>query len=142
MPALDFPASPSTGQIFTSGSVTWSYTGTYWTILGSVGSDTPWTNFTFQNGFSNGAGQAAQYRKVGDNVEVRFHLTPGTNGAVAFTLPVGFRPPGYMDIPAIAYNGVHNVANCFVTTSGTIAISWSASSVTGVSSSFQFSVTP
>jgi hypothetical protein len=34
--AIDFPASPTNGQTFTSGSVTYTYDGTKWTALTAV----------------------------------------------------------------------------------------------------------
>ena len=40
--AIDFPASPTNGQTFTSGSVTYTYDGTKWTALASGGSS-QWT---------------------------------------------------------------------------------------------------
>lgn len=55
---------------------------------------TAWTAVTFQNGWSNFGGgyQAAQYRKIGDVVQVRGLIKSGTVGSAAFTLPAGFRP--------------------------------------------------
>lgn len=54
-----------------------------------------WTAVTFQNSWMDyGAGyQTVQYRKVGDIVYLRGLMRNGTLAAVAFTLPVGFRPP-------------------------------------------------
>lgn len=65
---------------------------------GIYGSPTPWTAVTFQNGWINygGAYQTAQYRKVGDEVQVRGTIKSGTQMTVAFTLPAGFRPPAKM----------------------------------------------
>jgi len=56
---------------------------------------TAWTPVTFTGGWVNfgGAYQTAQYRKVGDVVQMRGVIKSGTMGAAAATLPVGFRPP-------------------------------------------------
>lgn len=56
---------------------------------------TPWTAPTLLNSWVNmgGALQVAQYRKVGDMVQIRGAVQNGTIGLVVFTLPVGFRPP-------------------------------------------------
>ena len=42
MAAIDFPNSPTTGQLFTEGDITWEWTGTVWqgqgtTIAGPAG---------------------------------------------------------------------------------------------------------
>lgn len=37
MPAIDFPASPTTGQTFSSGGKTWTYNGTGWTLNNAGG---------------------------------------------------------------------------------------------------------
>jgi hypothetical protein len=56
---------------------------------------TAWTAVTFSGGWSNNVApyQTAQYRKIGDLVYLRGSIDGGTLGGVAFTLPVGFRPP-------------------------------------------------
>lgn len=56
---------------------------------------TAWTNVTPINGYSQFASAPAQYRKLGDNVQLRGRLVVGsaTFGVPAFTLPAGFRPP-------------------------------------------------
>jgi len=59
---------------------------------------TAWTAVTFQNGWSNLVG-LCQYRKVGDMVQVRGIIKGGTSGSVAFTMPVGFRPPQTVRFP-------------------------------------------
>jgi len=56
-----------------------------------------WTGVTFSNGWNNMSGWSpVQYRKMGDMVYLRGNATGGTVGTVAFTLPVGFRPPGHL----------------------------------------------
>jgi hypothetical protein len=41
MTAIDFPNSPTVGQLFTVGDVTWEWTGTVWQGLGTVGDTGP-----------------------------------------------------------------------------------------------------
>lgn len=55
---------------------------------------TAWTNVTvFTNSWvSYGAGYTPQYRKVGDEVQMRGLMKLGSISVAAFTLPVGFRP--------------------------------------------------
>jgi len=62
-------------------------------ILGSMA--TAWTAVSFSNSWVNyGSGfQEAEYRKVGDMVQLRGNIKGGTLDAAGFTLPVGFRPP-------------------------------------------------
>lgn len=56
---------------------------------------TAWVAPTLGNAWVNfgGAYQVAQYRKVGDEVELRGVIKGGTMNVAAFTLPAGFRPP-------------------------------------------------
>ena len=67
-------------------------------VAGSVPIPDPtpaWANVTFQSGWSNyGSGwQTAQYRKVGDEVQVRGLVQGGVIEQPIFTLPPGLRPP-------------------------------------------------
>lgn len=67
-----------------------------------------WTAVTFTNSWVNfgGTDQVAQYRKVGDVVELRGSIKTGTIGNAAFTLPSGFRPPA--DTPfGVESNAAH-----------------------------------
>lgn len=54
-----------------------------------------WTAVTYQNGWADyGLGfQVAQYRKVGDEVQLRGLIKGPALNQVIFTLPTGFRPP-------------------------------------------------
>jgi hypothetical protein len=64
-----------------------------------VNTPTAWTDVTFQNGWANeGTGvQPAQYRRVGDRVELRGTATRSSAlVAVMFKLPAGFCPPKLM----------------------------------------------
>jgi hypothetical protein len=56
---------------------------------------TAWTAVTFAGSWVNlgGGYQTAQYRKVGDMVQVRGIIKSGVTATAAFTLPAGFRPP-------------------------------------------------
>lgn len=61
-----------------------------------------WVNF-------GGGAQVAQYRKVGDNVQVRGLIKSGATGTVAFTLPAGFRPPAQATFTCSADGGFSTV---------------------------------
>jgi hypothetical protein len=56
---------------------------------------TAWAAPVLLNGWVNigGAFQVAQYRRVGDMVELRGVIAAGVIGLACFQLPVGFRPP-------------------------------------------------
>lgn len=56
---------------------------------------TAWTNVTPLNGYSLFTSQPAQYRKIGDQVQLRGRLVVGSAvfGVAAFQMPVGMRPP-------------------------------------------------
>lgn len=41
MTAIDFPSSPTVGQLFTVGDITWEWTGTVWKGLGTKGDTGP-----------------------------------------------------------------------------------------------------
>jgi hypothetical protein len=85
---------------------------------------TTWTNVTFQNGWVNyGAGQQnAQYRKIGDLVYLRGGIKSGTNGLAAFTLPVGFRPAGVVNLIGPG-NTLGQAAHITITTAGAVNVS-------------------
>lgn len=72
---------------------------------------TPWTAVTFQNGWVNyGFGfQVAQYRKVGDMVQVRGFIKSGTGVTAAFTLPTGFRPPAAFYNATVSAGGLGGI---------------------------------
>jgi hypothetical protein len=80
---------------------------------------TAWTNLTLQNGWTNASGQqAAQYRKIGDMVQLRGGIAGGTLNAIAFTLPVGFRPSITVRTPITGASGsmitIDAAGNCAV----------------------------
>lgn len=68
----------------------------------------PWINVTsFQNGWINIAGwQPAQYRKIGDNVQVRGYIQGGPANTIAFNLPVGYRAPRTITLTSNTYTTV------------------------------------
>ena len=79
-----------------------AYSGTAWVEVTCPGA---WTAPTFQNSWVNYDGvEPAQYRKVGDIVELRGLVKNGTVGETTaiFTLPTGFRPPKRVRIPIVA----------------------------------------
>lgn len=61
--------------------------------------DSGWQNASLLNGWTNfgGAYSTCAYRKIGNQVSLRGMVTGGTStdGTPVFTLPAGFRPPGY-----------------------------------------------
>lgn len=65
---------------------------------------TPWTNLSYANSWANyGAPyQIGQYRKVGDEVQLRGLIRNGTVNTTMFTLPTGFRPPDYLIFPGVS----------------------------------------
>lgn len=80
-----------------------------------------WTAPTLGNGWTNfgGGNQAAQYRIVGDQVQIRGVIASGTLGATAFTLPVGFRPPAALQI-ATATNSAFGLLT--ITAAGAVVV--------------------
>jgi len=65
---------------------------------------TPWTAPSLLNGWVNNGGvyQVARYRKVGDIVFLEGLIKTGAIGAVALTLPAGFRPLADIYLPAVS----------------------------------------
>jgi hypothetical protein len=90
-----------------------------------------WVNF-------GGSAQVAQYRKVGDVVEVRGVIKTGALGNSAFTLPVGYRPPAAMSFATDA-NGAYGRVT--VATTGTVTPDIGAGVSTSTVINFRFSVT-
>lgn len=101
---------------------------------------TPWTAVTFQNSWIDFGGglQLTQYRKVGDEVQVRGVLAGGTTATVAFTLPSGFRPLAGFAAAAVGPSAAFAYAN--VNTTGTVAII-SPGGTSVVHILFRFSIT-
>jgi len=66
---------------------------------------TAWTALSLTNGWANvGGWGSAQYRKVGDMVQLRGVVSGGTANSSVATLPAGFRPPDQITVP-YAVNG-------------------------------------
>lgn len=67
---------------------------------------TAWTALTLKNNWQNYGGefQTAQYRKVGDEVQVRGLVRLGTTATAIATLPDGFRPPA-----TLLFGAIHDV---------------------------------
>lgn len=82
---------------------------------------TPWVAPTLLNSWVNYAtsSQAAEYRKVGDRVEVRGFIKDGAVPAAAFTLPAGFRPPNELTFATAATATYGQIT---VTTSGSVSV--------------------
>jgi len=64
--------------------------------------------------------QEAQYRRIGDVVEIRGTMKNGTDSATAFTLPPGYRPVGHHLYPEDASGPTHARLN--VLSDGTISV--------------------
>lgn len=92
------------------------YQGTWgaWQLVSEPVVSTSWTSVTYANSwknFSDASWHWAQYRKVGDTVELRgmmSHTTTAQNG-IAFVLPVGFRPTKILTFPVMASGGLARV---------------------------------
>jgi hypothetical protein len=79
----------------------------------------PWTALVMTNGWlSYGAGYTPQYRKIGDNVQIRGLMKDGPS-ASPFTLPVGFRPAIEETFPVFASNALGGIS---IAVSGAAAI--------------------
>jgi hypothetical protein len=78
-------------------------------ILGPVVTPaSEWVSPTYQNGwvdYDTGGFNNVEYRKVGDEVQIRGIMKGGTPGtSPAFTLPPAFRPPGHLAFGSVADN--------------------------------------
>jgi len=103
---------------------------------------TPWTTLVLQNGWVNQAG-TAQYRKVGDMVQMRGTVGGGTAGTNVAILPVGFRPPAGLFLNSTCTNGGPFLARVYVDPGGAFTIEWGTGGTNNyVSLAGSFSVTP
>lgn len=100
---------------------------------------TAWAAPALLNGWADlgGIWQVAQYRKVGDVVQIRGVIAGGTIGLAAFVLPVGFRPPA-----ALVFATDSNLAfgQFSIAANGTVTPNVGAAAYFGLQASF--SVTP
>jgi hypothetical protein len=95
------PAIAGLRYFATDSLIDWLCTGTQWI----TNTPTPWTTLPLVNGWvSYGAGYVPQYRKVGDNVQIRGLAKDGAATGGLFTLPVGFRP-AYEETCVVYNNG-------------------------------------
>jgi hypothetical protein len=72
MTAIDFPNSPTVGQDFTVGDITWRWNGTVWEGLGTVG-DTGATGPTGPTGPSGPSGPSGASGPTGPAGEANFN---------------------------------------------------------------------
>ncbi len=111
--------------------------GTGWVPV--VTGVTAWTAPTLVNSWANfGAGnQVAQYRKVGDTVEMRGIVAGGASSTVCFTLPAGFRPVAPENIPSVNATASPVAAVVGVGTGG--AVTLFSTAITAISLNVRFS---
>lgn len=110
-------------------------------VIGSVGRTTAWTALTLLNSWVNfgGSQQTAQYRKVGDVVQVRGLVKSGAANTVAFNLPAGFRPPADLEFPIVGAAAAAFAA-VGVLVGGNVTI-FTAGATTDIAINFSFSTT-
>jgi hypothetical protein len=65
---------------------------------------TAWTNATLINGWITASG-TPQYRKIGDNVQIRGNVGQGSQGSVITNIPAGFRPPFALYLASSSFTG-------------------------------------
>lgn len=98
-----------------------------------------WSTPTLLNSWVNAGGvyQVAQYRKIGDVVQLRGSVKNGTVGTAMFNLPTGFRPPAQLVFATL--DGLNAAARFDVEAGGNVSM------LTGNNGQFnlqaQFSVT-
>lgn len=104
---------------------------------------TPWVGVPFNAGWADAAVfalQLCQYRRVGDEVQLRgtcFGVAPAAIGGVIFTLPLGFRPPMNLVFPVVSNNAFGIIIVNFL--GDVIAF---AGNLASFNLTVQFSVTP
>ena len=102
---------------------------------GGIPSDTGWVDITFATGFESYASSSSfvcKIRKIGGIVYTRglMKRTSGsfaaaTNYATVATIPVGYRPPGFLYGAAAGDTG-YNAASMVIAADGNVAIRTSA----------------
>ena len=106
----------------------------------SLGKPTDWTYATYQNGWVAYNGflwHGAQYRKVGDMVQIRGMVSSGTVNTAIFTLPEGFRPALWHE-----YATVSNALFGWLRVTGSGDVVLVSGSNAWVSLDCQFSIAP
>jgi hypothetical protein len=94
-------------------------------VGGAFQTVTPWTPATYENSWTNYGGSylGAEYRRVGDMVQLRGLIASGTLNSTAFTLPTGFRPPAPMIFDAATKGTVYTSSRLSITTAGAVSVS-------------------
>jgi hypothetical protein len=112
------------------------YDGAAWQTLGVHAA---WAAPTLVNSWADfgGGNQVAQYRKVGDTVQMRGIVKSGATSTEAFTLPSGFRPPAPANIGSIDATSTPTAALIAIGTAGVVQIF--CSSIVAISLDVQFS---
>jgi hypothetical protein len=103
MAALDFPNSPTNGQIFTSGNLAWTYTGAYWAPISAAGGASITISDTAPSSPSSGSmwwdsvgGQLYIYFNDGTSVQ----WVPATNlGPPTTPIPYSLLPTEVQQVP-------------------------------------------
>lgn len=101
----------------------------------------PWQTPTPLNGYALGANTQGFRRLFDGTVIVDIHLTDGTDNAVAFTLPAGYRPATNKTYPAVAVwnTDTNTEAYAFVNVNGNVTVDWrGAASTSGYHLRFSF----
>lgn len=96
------------------------YNGSGWELITTV--PTGWASPTLLNSWVNAGGvyQVAQYRKVGDMVQLRGSVKNGTVGTAMFNLPAGFRPPAQVVFATL--DGLNAAARFDVEAGGNVSM--------------------
>lgn len=114
-----------------------------WLVRNVAG--TGWTNATLTAPWVNygGTWNVAQYRKIGDEVQVRGLVAGGASGQVVTTLPVGFRPPaGLIFATSVDVGGGNVFARLDAVASGVIVAYCAAGAAAYLSINCSFSTEP
>lgn len=86
-----------------------------------------WVNF-------GGSHQTAQFRKVGDMVQLRGLIKLGTMNAAAFVLPAGFRPPN--DLVLAQIEGANSIGRLDIRSDGSVVPTTGTNSFFGINAQF------
>lgn len=95
-------------------------------VGGAYQTATPWTPATYTNSWADYSATyaGAEYRRLGDMIQLRGLVGGGTLGSAMFTLPVGFRPPYPMIFDVACKTGtVYVNSRLSITTAGAVTVS-------------------